>query len=113
MKPEHMPPPGRHGRRARYVFWRCLEIIAIVVSFLGRNAIARFLAAKVGLDFTVEVTAVFGRAAGHRVSTVVALLVAEPRLIAVLVAGVFLIIELIVWIVRMLGRRFRRRPPRL
>ena len=110
MNGAHMPQgpnDGGHrrpGRRSKYVFWRCLEIVAIAVSFLGRNAIARFLAAKVGLDFTVEVTAAFGRDAGHKVSTIVALIVAEPRLIAVLVAGIFLIIELVFWILRMVFR---------
>ena len=79
-----------------------LEILAIVLSFLGRNAIARFLAAKFGLSVVVEVTSRFGADAGHRLSSFVALLIAEPRLIAVIVTGIIVLFHAIAWIISLL-----------
>ena len=35
-------------------FLHTLEILAVVLSFLGRNSIARFLAAKLGLSAVVD-----------------------------------------------------------
>ena len=67
---------------------RALEITLIVVSFLERNQIARFISAKLGLDFVVEVTSRFGAPAGHRLSSWIAVIIAEPRLIAVIVTGI-------------------------
>ncbi len=86
-----------------------LEILAIVLSFLGRNAIARFLAAKLGLSVVVEVTSRFGADAGHRLSSFVALLIAEPRLIAVIVTGIIVLLHAIAWIISLL--RGPRRSP--
>ena len=114
-EPHHgapVPPEAedrRLRRRTRRIFLRCVELIAIAVSFLGRNAIARFLAAKAGLDLVVEVTARFGADTGHRLSTIVAAIIAEPRLIAVIVVLFFLICHLLAWLIRLIFR-LRRRP---
>ena len=98
--------------RAALIFWRAAEILAIVLSFLGRSRIARFLGTKAVLDFVVEVTAIFGREAGHRLSTFLALLAAEPQLITVTVTSLILLVELIIYIVRHLRpRRPGHRPP--
>ena len=35
---------------------RCLEVLAVVLSILGRSRVARFLSTKVTLDVVVEVT---------------------------------------------------------
>lgn len=86
-----------------------LEILAVVLSFLGRNAIARFLAAKLGLSVVVEVTSRFGADAGHRLSSFVALIIAEPRLIAVIVTGIIVLLHVIAWIIQLL--RGPRRGP--
>ena len=86
-----------------------LEILAIVLSFLGRNAIARFLAAKLGLSVVVEVTSRFGADAGHRLSSFVALLIAEPRLIAVIVTGIIVLLHAIAWFISLM-RGSRRSP---
>lgn len=116
-EPHHgasVPPEAedrRLRRRTRRIFLRCVELIAVAVSFLGRNAIARFLAAKAGLDLVVEVTARFGADAGHRLSTIVAAIIAEPRLIAVIVVIFLLIFHLLAWLIRLFFRpRPRRRP---
>ena len=109
------PPPEVHEQhlrhRARRVFFRTVELITIALSFFGRNAIARFIGAKLGLDFIVEVTAHFGADAGHRLSTIVAAIIAEPRLIALIVTGFFLVCHLIAWIVRLIRRRRRPHHP--
>ena len=117
-EPHHgasVPPPEaedrRLRRRTRRIFLRCVELIAVAVSFLGRNAIARFLAAKAGLDLVVEVTARFGADTGHRLSTIVAAIIAEPRLIAVIVVLFFLIFHLLAWLIRLFFRPRRRRRP--
>ena len=105
-EPNHHPP--RHVRRHLTDLWvRLLEILAVALSFLQRSRIARFLSAKLSMGAVVEVTARFGRSAGHRLSTVLAAIVAEPRLIVIIVIGVILIGELIAWIVRQILRRSR------
>ena len=86
--------------RTRRVFLHTLELIAVALAFLEGNAIARFLVAKVGMDTVVEVTHRFGRSAGRSVSTFLAAIVAEPRLIAVIVAGFFIVLHLLAWGVR-------------
>ena len=101
---------AREGRRTvRQIFIWALEIVAVTLSFLQRSHIARFLTAKVGMDTVVEVTRHLGADAGHSLSTFVALLVADPRLIAVFIAGCFLIINFIAGIVSWNVRRRRRR----
>ena len=90
-----------------------MEVLAIVLSFLESSRIARFLTAKVSMDVVVEVTDKFGTRAGHRMSSILAFIVAEPRIIAVAVTGVILVLELILGIVRLAkakaGKRRRRR----
>lgn len=93
---------------AKKTFLHMLEILAIVLSFLGRNAIARFLAAKLGLSVVVEVTSRFGADAGHRLSSFVALLIAEPRLIAVIVTGIIVLLHMIAWVISRLRHSGRR-----
>ena len=108
-------------KSVKKTFLHTLEILAVVLSFLGRNSIARFLAAKLGLSAVVEVTSRFGADAGHRFSSFVALLIAEPRLIAVIVAGVIVLFHAVAWIISLLvhparrphsGKRHDHRPDR-
>ncbi|MBQ8304975.1 MAG: hypothetical protein IJX90_01960 [Blautia sp.] len=98
----------RHKKSAfsRY-FVRTLEVLAIVLSFLGRSRIARFLSTKITLDVVVEVTDKFGAAAGHRLSTFIAAIVAEPLIIAYVVTGVIVAINLLALLIRKLRRRRR------
>lgn len=77
-----------------------LEALAIVLSVLGRSRIARFLSAKATLGLVVEVTDRFGKAAGHRLSTIIAAIVAEPLIIAYVLAGILVVIDLIVLLIR-------------
>ena len=104
--------PKRKTKAGR-IFLRVMEVLAIVLSFLESSRIARFLTAKVSMDVVVEVTDKFGTRAGHRMSSILALIVAEPRIIAVAVTGVILVLELILGIVRLAkakaGKRRRRR----
>ena len=101
----------KHPRRShiRIRFLRVIELLTIVLSFLGSSRIARFLAAKVSLDVVVEVTDRFGAPAGHRLSTLVSLIIAEPKLIAVIVTGIWLSVDLVLWIVWMIRHRRHRR----
>ena len=123
-KPYHdepvMPPEYERHMHHRYqkekrhagrIFRRSMELLAIVLSFLARSRIARFLTAKASMDLVVEVTAVLGRDAGHRLSTFFAFLAAEPALIAVFVTAIVLLTELILWVIARLrpDRRRRRR----
>lgn len=102
----------RKKHHAGRIFRRIMELIAIALSFLGRSRIARFLTAKASMDIVVEVTAVLGRDAGHRLSTFFAFLAAEPALIAVFVTIVVLLVELILWVIGRLRPDRRRRPHR-
>lgn len=77
-----------------------IEVLAIVLSVLERSRIARFLSAKITLDLVVEVTDRFGKAAGHRLSTIIAAIVAEPLIIAYVLAGTLLVIDLIVLLIK-------------
>ena len=98
----------RKRSRTGLVFLHVMELVTIGLSYLERSRIVRFITAKLGLDVVVEVTDRFGAPAGHRLSTFVSLLIAEPALIAVLVTAVWVLINLIVFLI--LGiRRSRRR----
>ena len=101
----------RAKRHTRRIFVRVMEILLIALSYFERSYIVRFLSAKISMDVIVEVTARFGRDPGHRPSTVMAVIVAEPRLIAVIVTGIILVLELIVLICRHLFCRHRRSRP--
>ncbi|MBR2259061.1 MAG: hypothetical protein IJ899_17385 [Blautia sp.] len=79
----------------RRVFTYSLEVLAVSLSYLERSRIVRFITAKLTLDTVVEVTAHFGRDAGHRLSTVLAMLTAEPYLIAVVLTGIFLVLNFV------------------
>ena len=100
----------RKKRHAGRIFRRIMELLAIALSFLGRSRIARFLTAKASMDIVVEVTAILGKDAGHRLSTFFAFLAAEPALIAVFVTILILLVELVLWIVDYFHPR--RRPRR-
>ena len=86
------------------IFVSLLEVIAVAVSFLAGSRIARFLTAKVSMDVIVEVTDRFGPAAGHNLSTLLASIVAEPRLIAVFVIIVLVVFNIIFWLISRLLR---------
>ena len=92
--------PRKKKTKAGVIFLRVMEILTIGLSYFSSNAIVRFLTTKVAMDMTVEVTARFGAPAGHRFSSVMAALVAEPRLIAVVVTAVILALNGIVFILR-------------
>ena len=102
-------PETRKKSGAALVFLHVMELVTIGLSYLERSRIVRFLAAKLGLDVVVEVTDRFGPAAGHRLSTFVSLLIAEPALIAVLVTAVWILLNLIVFLILGIRRRRRRR----
>ena len=86
------------------VFARILELVIIGLSFFERSYIVRFLTAKLSMDVLVEITAHFGPVVGHQVSSLLAAIVAEPRLVAVIVTGIILLLELLVGIFRMIFR---------
>ena len=65
----------------------------------------RFLSAKITMDVLVEVTDKFGASAGHFLSTVIAAIVAEPLIIAYVVTGLIVLINLLVMLVRKIRRR--------
>ena len=109
-RPPKKPHPGWRRTHIGLVFFRIAEILAIVLSILQSSRIARFLSTKAAMDIVVEVTDIFGKTAGHHLSTFFAFLVAEPQIITVIVTAVVLIIELTMLIVRSL--RPRRRPHR-
>ena len=88
---------------------RTLEIMAVILSFLGSSRIARFLSAKVTMDVLVEVTDKFGARAGHWLSTVIAAIIAEPLIIAYVVSGVIIFANLLALLIRALKRRHRRK----
>ena len=106
--PEDAFDPSEKGsfrRRAKRHYLWALQLLAVGLSYLGRSRIVRFITAKLGLSFVVEVTDRFGAPAGHRISTFISALIAEPRLIALVLAGIFLAIDLIIILVRSAGRR--------
>lgn len=74
---------------------RVLELMAVILSFLGSSHIARFLSAKVTMDLLVEVTDKFGASAGHTLSTVIAAVIAEPMIIAYVVTGVIIFFNIL------------------
>ena len=81
---------------------RVMEVLAIVISILERSRIARFLSTKVTLDVLVEVTDKFGADAGHRLSTFIAAVVADPMIVAYVVAGFLVFLNLVVFLIRRL-----------
>ena len=83
------------GTGIRRTFFYSLEILTVGLSYLERSRLARFITTKVTLDTVVEVTARFGKDAGHRLSTVLAALTAEPYIIAVALTVLFLLIDFI------------------
>ena len=90
-------------------FRHALELVAVGLSYFQSSYIVRFLTAKLSMDVLVEVTARFGANAGHSLSTLLAALVAEPRLIAVGVAAVLLLVELIAGTCRAVSRGRRKK----
>ncbi len=103
---------GKHRAHAARVYLRGLEILAIALSYLESSRIARFITAKLSMGAVVEVTARMGRDAGHHLSSFLAVLVAEPKLIALIVAGVLLVLEFIGFVVRRARRGSEHRPHR-
>ncbi len=88
---------------------RVMEVMVVVLSVLGRSRIARFLSTKITLDVVVEVTDKFGAAAGHRLSTFIAAIVAEPMIVAYAVAGFLVIVNLLVIVLRRVRRKSHHR----
>ena len=86
------------------IFLRVMEVLAIALSYFQSSAIVAFLTTKVMMDATVAITARFGADAGYRASAIfsgiLASFVAEPRLIAVVITAVILLVNGIVLIIR-------------
>lgn len=101
------PVHTKKKSRAALIFLRTVEIIAVVVSFLASSRVARFFTAEATMYIVVEVTDRFGKKAGHWISTVFAAIVAEPRILALVVTGVILAVNVIVWTVRGIRRAIR------
>ena len=108
---DHRPParPEKRKSKAGKIFVRTLEVLAIGGSYFTSSRLARFFTTKVVLDIQTEITVHFGRDAGHQMATVLAAIVAEPRIIAAVVTGVILFINLIAFLCRKIGGRRRRR----
>ncbi len=96
--------PRKKKTKAGIIFLRVMEILAIALSYFQSNAIVAFLTTKAMMDVTVTITAHFGADAGYRASTIfstiLASFVAEPRLIAVVVTALILVLNGIVLIIR-------------
>lgn len=103
---DHRRP--RKRSRAGIYFARSLELIAIALAYLEKSRLVRFVTAKLSMSAVVEVTARFGRDAGHRLSTFLSLIVAEPRLLAVIITGILLIVNLVIWLTGLLQSQSRR-----
>ena len=97
----------RERSRAGVYFARSLELLAIALAYLEKSRLVRFITAKLSMDAVVEVTARFGRSAGHRLSTFLSLIVAEPRLLAVIITGILLVVNLVVWLAGLFKNRRR------
>ena len=99
------------SKREKTLFRRKLawtiEILVVVLAVLARSRIARFLSTKITLDLVVEVTDKLGPEAGHRLSTVIAAIVAEPLIVAYIVAGIFVVVNILAVLFRSIraGRR--------
>ena len=104
-----LPAEPREKRKSVRIFLRVMELVAIAASFLARSSIARFVVAKLSGDVIVEVTARFGRDAGHALTTVMAAIMAKPEIIGFVVTGVILVIDLLVTCCMTVRRRRRRR----
>ena len=102
----------RKKSKAGLIFLRVMEVMAIGLSYFQGNAIVRFLTTKVVMDATVEVTARYGKEAGHMVATVLAAVVAEPRLIALGVTILILAANGIALIIRGISEANARRKMR-
>ena len=106
MHNEHSDHHKKHRRHhPKLIYLHIAEIIAVILSFLERSRIARFLTAKVGLDMVVTVTDRFGAPAGRHLSTFIAALIAEPMLIAAFLTVVFILCNIILHIVLLIRRR--------
>ena len=97
----------KHFTNPRLVFIHMTELLVIILSFLQSSRLARFMAAKVSMDVIVEVTARFGPDAGHRLSTFMAAIVAEPKIAAVVVTAVIIVCHAVIFLACRLTRRYR------
>ena len=102
-------PAEKKKRKSAVIFLRVMEVLTVGTSFLASSRIARFLTAKITMDVVVEVTDRFGKNVAHALTTTLAMIVAEPRIIAFTVTGVILGLNAIVWSVRGIRRLFRKR----
>ena len=92
-------------RRARHTFRHVCELIVIGLTYFQRSAIVRFLTTKLSMDVVVEVSARYGAPAGHRLSTFMAAIAADPRILALIITGIILIFNLLGWIIRKVSGR--------
>ena len=100
-KKKDLPGPDRRQIHVRIIFLRVAELVVIGVSLFEGSHIVRFLTAKITMDVVVEITARFGPGVGHQVSTILASVVAEPKLIAVFVTCAILILEVFIMLIRL------------
>ena len=83
------------------VFLRVLEVIAICTSFLSSHFMATYIFEWLDGFILIEVTARFGRETALKFNTwyagVKASIIARPEIIAVVITGIILVINVFVW----------------
>ena len=101
------------GKKSHFAYFLVLtlEALAIVMDVLERSRIARFLSTKAVLSVVVEVTDRFGARAGHRLSTFISAVVAEPLIAVYIIAGILAALNLLVLVVRLAKKKKRTRKP--
>ena len=107
--PEKPYPKRSRGGTFRAIFLHMAEIVAVGLTYLERSRAARFLTAKLGTNLIVDVTDRFGKDAGRTLGTFISALIAEPSLIALVMAVFFVVFNSILFLFRSIHRRSRQR----
>ena len=109
--------PEKKRSKAGKIFVRSTEVVAIGGSFLASSRLARFVTAffgsKAEMDIVIAVTERFGAPAARQLSTIFAgingAVAAEPRVIALAVTGVIVVLNMIAFLFRSIGKHRRKR----
>ena len=113
-KEEQIQAGGKKAKKSRagLIFLRVIELIAIGTSFLSSHFLATYIFEWLDGFILIEVTDRFGREAALKFNTwyagVKAAIIARPEIIAFVVTGVILGINVIVWLVRLIRMSLRR-----